>query len=166
MKRTLLFSFLSLLVMIFIMRWQGQSLITPSSSIGILDLEFAKTTVRLNQLLLFWNYNDIALNIYLDFLLIAAYTWFFISSCVYLKHKLPLVNWSDRFISMAVAAALFDVCENLVMLFIINGRFNPSFSLQVVFYCALAKFILAGMVLLYILIMLPVAILKRRKWEL
>jgi len=166
MKRTLLFSFFSLLLMMFIMRWQGQSLITPSSSIGILDLEFAKTTVRLNQLLLFWNYNDIALNIYLDFVFIAAYTWFFITSCIYLKEKFPLVNWSDRFISMAIAAALFDVCENLVMLFIINGRFNPSFALQVVFYCALAKFILAGIVLLYILIMLPVALLKRPRWDL
>lgn len=166
MKRTLLFSFVALLFMIFVMRWQGQSLITPSSSIGILDLEFARTTARLNQLLLFWNYNDISLNILLDFVFIAAYTWFFISACLYLKQKLPLVNWSDRFISMAVAAALFDVCENLVMLLIINGRFNPDFALQVVFYCALLKFILAGIVLLYILIMLPVAILKKPRFDL
>jgi hypothetical protein len=162
MKRTLLISFLVLLVMIFIMRWQGQSLITPVSPKGIVNLEFAKTTERFNQLRLFWNPGDISVTIYLDFLFIAAYTWLFVTGFMFVKHKINLAAWNDRFISISVAVAFFDVCENFLMLLIIYGRFSPS-ALQIVFYCAAIKFILAGLVLLYLLITVPVALLYRKR---
>jgi len=46
MKRNLLISFLFLVVMIIVTRWQGTGLITPQSPRGIIDLEFAKTPER------------------------------------------------------------------------------------------------------------------------
>jgi hypothetical protein len=162
MKRTLLISFLILLAMIFIMRWQGLSLVTPVSPKGIINLEFAKTAERFNQLKLFLNPRDVSFNIYLDFLFIASYTWFLVSGCRFVKEKINLFQWNDRFISIAVAVAFFDVCENFLLLLILYGRFSPS-ALQVVFYCAAIKFILAGLVVLYLLITLPVALLYKKR---
>ena len=85
MKRQVLLSFVFLLVMIIVMRWQGKSLVTPMSPYGILDLEFARTGERMQQLRLFWNAKDVFFNVYMDFLFIASYTWFFISACQFIK---------------------------------------------------------------------------------
>jgi len=162
MKRALLISFLVMVLMILAMRWQGHSLVTPVSPRGIVDLEFARTQARLDQLRLFWNFGDILINIWLDFVFIAAYTWFFINGCRFVKHYLKLETWSDRFISIAIAAAFFDVCENFLMLLILNGSFSTSI-LPVVFYCALLKFILAGLVVLFLMLTLPVALLYKKR---
>ncbi len=70
-------------------------------------------------------------------------------------------NWSDRAISMAVAAAGFDVLENFLMLLTFSSRFQPS-VMQVVFYCAVIKFILVGVVVLFLLIAFPLAISKKQ----
>jgi hypothetical protein len=145
------------------MRWQGSTLITPVSQNGILDLEFAKTPERLHQLQLFWNSDNVTLNILLDFLFIASYTWFFIAATMYIKQKLKWETWSDRAISMAVAAACFDVLENFLMLLTFSGRFQPS-VMQVVYYCAVIKFILVGFVVLFLLIAFPLSISKKR-WD-
>jgi len=148
--------------MIFIMRWQGQSLITPVSPRGIIDLEFARTAERLAQLQLFLPAGSVYLNILLDFFFIAAYTWFFIAGCKYVKQKIKLGMWSDRFMSLAVAAACFDVCENFLMLLTFKGKFSLA-VLEIVFYCAAIKFILAALIVLYLLITLPIALLYKKR---
>ena len=149
MKRNLVISFLFLVVMIAVMRWQGSALVTPQSPKGIIDLEFAGTAERFFQLQLFWNIETVLQNIYLDFLLIVAYAWFFITACKAVNNK-----WSNTFSGIALSAAAFDLLENFLMILVLNGRFKPS-VLQIVFYCAALKFILAGMVVLYLLISLP-----------
>lgn len=155
MKRNLLISFLFFIVMIFVMRWQGSALVTPQSPRGIIDLEFAKTPERFLQLRLFWNMETVFQNIYLDFLFIVAYTWFLVTACKAVNN-----NWSNTFSGLALSAAAFDVLENFLMILVLNGRFSPS-VLQIVFYCAAIKFILAGIVVLYLLISLP-SIFKRK----
>jgi len=161
MKRKLLISFLVLILMIFLMRWQGNSLNTPQSKHGIVDLEFAKTGERLSQLRLFWNHSDVVENIFLDFLFIAAYTWFFVTACNFVKEKNPWLYWGKNFSGIAIAAGLFDVCENFLMLLVWNGRFGPG-VLQIVYYCAAIKFILAAIVILYLLISIPFALKSKR----
>ena len=143
------------------MRWQGQSLITPVSPNGILDLEFAKTETRFIQLRMFWNPNDVSLNIYLDFLFIAAYAWFFISACNLIKQKTNWSKWPSIFSSIAIAAAFFDMCENFLMLLVLYGRFSPN-VLHVVYYCAAIKFLLVASIILFILIAIPFAVRARK----
>ena len=159
--RSLLLSFLAVLVMLFVMGWQGRLLESPVSPMGILALEFARTPERLAQLRLFMNGAHVTWNIILDFLFIAAYTWFLVSACQYLRTRIRWEKWSTRFISIAVAAGLFDVFENFLMLLIWNGRFSPQ-VLQVVFYCAMIKFILVAAVLLFILGSLPFALISKK----
>jgi hypothetical protein len=148
MKKNLLISFLFLVVMIIVLRWQGSELITPQSSKGIIDLEFAKTSERFQQLQLFWNHETVLQNIYLDFLFIIAYTWFLVTACKAVNN-----TKSNLFSGLAISAAAFDVLENFLMILVWNGRFEPS-VLQVVYYAAAIKFLLAGIVVVYLILSL------------
>jgi hypothetical protein len=148
MKRNLLISFLLLVIMIVVMRWQGSSLITPQSPKGIIDLEFAKTPERFHQLQLFWNYQAVLQNIYLDFLFIIAYTWFLMTACKAVNN-----NRSQVFSGLALSAGAFDVLENFLMILVWNGRFEPS-VLAIVYYVAAIKFLLAGTVVGYLILSL------------
>jgi hypothetical protein len=134
--------------MILVMRWQGSGLITPQSSKGILDLEFAKTAERFHQLQLFWNHETVLQNIYLDFLFIIIYTWFLFTACKVVNNVK-----SNLFSGLAISAAAFDVLENFLMILVWNGRFEPSL-LQIVYYTAVIKFLLAGIVVGYLLLSL------------
>ncbi|HWJ92676.1 MAG TPA: hypothetical protein VNR87_16275 [Flavisolibacter sp.] len=162
MKRNLVISFACVIIMIIVMRILGHSLVTPVSARGIIDLEFARTEGRLNQLRVFWNPSDINNNIYVDFVFIAAYGWFFVTACLFIKSRTNWSKWSNSFSALALSAAFFDVCENFLMLLVLNGRFNAS-VLQIVFYCALIKFVLIGCVVLFILGSLPFALTKKQR---
>ena len=140
------------------MRWQGAALVTPSSPNGIVDLEFASTDEKLRHLRLFWDHDTVVDNIFLDVLFIIAYTWFFVTGCRFIKNRRQ-TKWNDWFIAIAFAAGLFDVLENLLMLLVWNGRFSAA-ALQIVFYAAAIKFILAGIIVIYLLISIPLLFKK------
>lgn len=134
--------------MFIVMRWQGSDLITPQSPKGIINLEFAKTPNRLHQLQLFWNSETVLQNIYLDFLFIAVYTWFLVEACKAVKN-----TRSNLFSALAISAGAFDVLENFLMILVWNQRFDPS-VLQIVYYVAAIKFLLAGIVIGYLILSL------------
>jgi len=135
-------------MMFFVLQRQGINLITPQSPRGIIDLEFAKTPARLNQLLLFWNQHTILQNIYLDFLFIIAYTWFLVTACKAVKN-----SKSNIFSALTISAGAFDVLENFLLILVLNGKFNPS-VLQIVYYAAAIKFILIVIVAGFIILSL------------
>jgi hypothetical protein len=128
-------------VMIIVLQWRGSALVTPQSSKGIIDLEFAKTSERFHELQLFWNHEMVLQNIYLDFLFIAAYTWFLITACKAVNN-----GGSQIFSALALSAAAFGVLENFLMVLVWNERFDPS-VLQIVFFIAVIKFFLIAIVL-------------------
>jgi hypothetical protein len=148
MKTKLLISFLFLAATFIVMRWQGTGLITPQSPKGILDLEFAKTSDRFHQLQLFWNHEIVLQNIYLDFLFIIAYSWFLVTACKAVNN-----TKSNLFSGLVISAGTFDVLENFLMILVWNGRFAPSL-LQIVYYAAAIKFLLAGIVIGYLILSL------------
>lgn len=147
MKRnlSLILCLLFVVAMFLVMRWQGSALITPQSSRGIIDLEFAKTPERFHQLQLFWSHGTVLNNIYLDFLFIIAYVWFLVAGCKAVNNSKTTI-----FSGLAVSAGAFDLLENFLMILVWNGRFNPS-VLRIVYYAAAIKFILAGIVLIYLI---------------
>lgn len=155
MKRNLAISFLLTLLMAGVMLWQGNALVTPVSRLGILDLEFAQTAGRLRQLQLFWNASTVNNNLLLDFLYILSYTWFFLCAFRYLGGKARRYG-----AAAAVSAALFDVAENLLLLGIYNQQLSPDL-LAASRICAVLKFALAGMLVLFLLMRLPFRFLKR-----
>lgn len=148
MVRKFLLPLVLTLIMVIVMRWLGSSLITPQSPNGIIDLEFARTPERFRQLQFFWNNDDVLQNIYFSFLFIIAYTWFLAAATKAVNNK-----WSSIFSATAMSAGAFNVLENFLMIMLINGRFN-LFVLEIIYYSAAIKFLLAGLVLLYLIVSL------------
>ncbi len=136
--------------MILVMQTQGKALVTPVSPRGIIDVEFARTGGRWQQLLLFLNYDALMRNLQLDFLFIFSYVFFFVSVLKYFGDRNGWTTWPPRFITMGIAAGFFDLLENFLLIMVINGRFDTG-VLPVVFVIALVKFLLAGLVVLYLL---------------
>ena len=158
MRKNLLVSFTFFVIMMLVLRWQGTSLITPQSPKGIIDLEFAKTPNRLQQLQLFWNPEAVLQNLYLDFLFIVAYTWFFVTACNAVKN-----SRSKIFSALTISAAAFDVLENFLLILVLNGKFNGS-VLQIVFYAALIKFLLIVIVIGFLIVSL-FGLFKNKSWQ-
>jgi hypothetical protein len=148
MKRNLLISFVTLVVLVVLMLWQGTGLITPQSPRGIIDFEFARTPERFRQLQLFWNHEDVLHNIYVYLLLGIACGWFLVSACKSLAN-----SRSTLFSALSISAAAFNLLENFLMILIWNQRFDSSL-LQVVFYAAAVKFLLIFLVVGYLIVSL------------
>lgn len=146
-------SLLSVLVSGAIMQFQGRSLKTASNPIGIIDLELADTVAKLNGLMANWDVHIVRLNIWIDFLFIAAYTFFFIQSLrlLIVKHRIDwLQKAGKQLFAFAYIAASLDVVENILMLYSISGQYSASsvFSTAVVASC---KFALIAVILLYLI---------------
>ncbi len=162
MKKNLSLAAIGSVIMFIVLRIQGASLITSISKRGIVDLEFADTYKRVQELFSVWNLQTVKINVWIDFLFIIAYVSF-----LSIASKLTAAKWRNNsikqigfaFSRMAFIAGLFDVCENTLMLQTTAGSFT-SISLQFTFYCATFKFILAALIILYLLISLPVIVKK------
>lgn len=161
MKKNWLPALLLTFVMILVMRWAGSSLVTPVSPGGILELEFAWDAVRLQQLKLFWNPSDLLKNILFDFIFIFAYTWFFISASSRVSEQSGWLTSGSWVAGLGTAAGLFDVLENFLMVMIFQEKFAPGL-LKVVFVIAAIKFLLAALVLLYLLVSVVFIAMKKK----
>jgi hypothetical protein len=164
MKKNLSVAALGSLLMIVVMRFQGSSLKTTTSPRGIIDLEFANTPQRLHELLLRWDISVVKMNIWLDFLFIVSYVLF-----LSIAAGLCAEKWPERsvprqaglfFAKITYVAGILDIAENLLMLQSIQGNFTDV-SLQLTFYCAAVKFILAALILIYLVGSIPFVIRKK-----
>lgn len=118
---------------------------------GILDLEFAKTTTRVEDILLAWKYlNNTALwNTLIDFGFLASYTFFFSKGMQYVSSLLqqPWLQKKKKFFQkLTIVPGFLDAIENG---FILGWLLNiiPSFSPSFVYGMVWMKFILAGVLL-------------------
>ena len=164
MNKKLSVAAISSFIMIVIMRWQGAELKTSISTSAIVNLEFAKTPERLNELLMNWDISIVKMNIWLDFLFIVSYVLFLSISSTLSAQKWPeafMRQIGFTFARVAFAAGIMDIAENLLMLQSIGGNFTHV-SLQLTYYCAAIKFTLAATILLYLLLSLPVIIRKSK----
>lgn len=157
MHKKLSIAAIASLLMIFLLQWQGSVLKTQFSPRGIIDLEFADTPRRLHELLMGWDVSIVKINIWLDFLFIVSYVILLslASEISALKYPLGFMRETGLVMArLAYLAGVLDIAENLLMLQSINGNFTSA-SLQLTYYCALVKFLLAGLILVYLLISLP-----------
>ena len=164
MKRNLSISALFTFIMILVMRWEGATLKTPTTPRAILDLEFTDNAHRLNEVLSVWSLGVVKGNIWLDFLFIVSYVIFLSLAAEFTATKWPegLGRQTGLFMARAAyIAGVLDISENLLMLQSIAGNYT-HLSLQLTYYCAAVKFILAGLIVLYLLLSLPI-ILRQKK---
>ena len=161
---SLLLSAIAALLMVIVMRWQGSTLVLPNTPSGILALEFANTPEKLSYVLSFWNKSSVQLNIYLDFLFIAAYVWFFVVASAVSSTKWHWVGMQflgKSCIRLAFLAAILDIVENVLMLQSVSGDYN-SYSLYLTWYCAVIKFGIVTLILSYIIITVIKNLINRK----
>ena len=146
--------------MIIILQKQGHALRTAATPLGIVSFEFAKTTDEAETVLHAWQPNSkinlIAIaqkNIWLDFIFIPFYSLFLFAACRKIRYHSQ--KWQKKagknFAYGALAAGVFDIIENYFMLQTIDGNYG-IFSTLFTFICAAAKFVLAGLATVYILL--------------
>lgn len=135
--------------MVVVMRGQGATLVNTVSPHGIIDLEFAGTVDRYNEITSSWQRNDMLLNMYLDFLFIIAYTLFFLACYKSGKHYLK-GNSYKVFRWLAITAAMMDVAENVFLLIAMHGK-PSNFLMQAAGTCAGIKFLLVIFLAIWLL---------------
>ena len=161
----LLLSFAGMIAVFLWMRNQGAPLKTAYTPAAIVDLEFAWTQQKAEHIMLAWrNILDVArVNIYIDFLFIITYTAFLSLSCSFFSGK-TTGKWAGvghKLSKAVIAAGVFDVAENALMLTTLQGTPNNMTAMITATFAAL-KFAIAAIAVLYILASLPVWLLRRK----
>ncbi|HET9055637.1 MAG TPA: hypothetical protein VFN30_02200 [Chitinophagaceae bacterium] len=148
------------IVMIIVLQLQGQKLRTIATPLGILNLEFAKTTEEAEMVITAWQ-SDTSVDliatakwaIWLDFIFIFFYSFFLFGACKRIYHHGH--KWQRKagreFAYGSLIAGVLDVIENILMLQALDGHYG-LFSTLLTFICAIIKFTLVGLAVLYILL--------------
>ena len=137
-----------------IMQFQGLSLKTALNPIGIIDLELADTVLEFNAVLMNWNADTVRLNIWIDFMFIAAYTFFFVQSLrlLIINHRFYWLQQMGKILlALAYLAAVLDIVENILMLGGIAGQYS-AISVFATAVVASTKFAFIAVILLYLVL--------------
>jgi len=137
--------------MLTVMAIQGAALKTEITPAGILNLEFARTNSRIEEILLAWKFlNNTALwNTLIDFGFLASYTFFFSKGMQYAPSIFQnswLQKNKNALQKLSVAPGFLDAIENGFMLGWLL-EIIPAFSPAFVYWMVWVKFILAGILL-------------------
>lgn len=161
------------LLMIVVMAMTGASLKTPDTPGGIIDLEFARNTTQVNEVLKAWtptssidNIKAAKLNTWLDFIFLFFYSFFLAASCN--RMALALQGTGGRagmlMAQAALLAGFLDILENAGMLISLNGTVSNNIAMLT--WCfSLLKWAMVVMVIVYLLyglIILGFRISKRK----
>lgn len=164
MKKNLSVAAIASVLMIVVLRLQGNSLKTLSAPLAIVDLEFANTQQRLQEVLQLWDLSVVKMNIWLDFLFIVSYVLFLSIAAEWcaMKWNAGIMRQIGlTLVRVAYIAGLLDIAENLLMLQTLAGN-STTTSLELTYYCAASKFTLVAIILLYLLVSLPIAVRKNK----
>ena len=149
--------FLGTTVLYLLLRWQGRSLEIPEHSpAGIVSLELSATPAVAGQVLNAWDGPNIQVarrNVLLEFIFIFFYSWMYYTLCGNFAVRQDQ-GWSRVGVLLAIGsmlAALFNVFENILLLFTLSGNYT-SFSLLATTTLASLKFFLLLLATIYVFI--------------
>ena len=159
-KYRLLFLFAGTLIMMVLMAKSGTTLKTPSTSKGIIDLEFAYNESKAAFVINAWtgiipadNRFIAIINTSLDFIFLIFYSLFLYFACKMIAAKgNGLFFTIGNFLAKgALAAGALDILENIGMLITLNGHLSDTNTL-LTFIFSISKWILVLAAVLYTLI--------------
>ncbi len=136
---------------------------------GILDFEFAWTKARVLTIFTVWGQQgmlDQRIGVYWDFLYIVGYVSF-ISGCILLvtrqlEGKVEGIGY--RVSVLPALAGVFDIIENINLLIMINNPITFPISLpSIASICALIKFALLGVSIVFFVIAIIILIYRKLK---
>jgi hypothetical protein len=148
------------IIMIVVMTITGATLKTTATPKGILDLEFAYNTDKVNMVTHAWLFNEkvdktkaAKINTYLDFIFLVFYALFLFVAC-----KKIATNYTGSFSKMglllakgALLAGLLDVFENAGMLMSLFGNTTNAIALFTAI-CSVIKWLLALGAAIYVVV--------------
>ena len=170
-KITWIILFAGTLAMVYVMRETGKTLKTGTTPKGILDLEFAHNSEKVEAVLNAWSVkgdtgsaiDDAKRNTYFDFIFLLFYSSFLYCSCILLGRSgsIPTIKKLSVFFAIAaLLAGLLDIMENIGMLQSLDGKVSDSIAIFTTF-CAGIKWTLVILVILFLLTGL-IAIVSRK----
>ena len=161
------------LIMMVIMMRTGESLKTPTTPMGILNLEFAYTGETASAVMSAWqtaspsggdNIQSAIKNTWLDFVFLFFYSLFLFYACKTIAETFSgTLESLGKFLAMgALNAGLLDIAENTGMLLMLHGYTTNSLAMLTTLF-AMAKWALALTALVYIIVTLPFYLYKKIK---
>lgn len=161
------------LIMLYVMASTGRPLQTTATPLGILNLEFAYSSEKVNTVIDAWspgrsdgrdNIKIAIKNTWLDFIFLFFYSLLLFYACMIISaafsgffQKLGLIMAMG-----ALNAGLLDIAENAGMLISLNGFTSNSISMFTAI-CAAIKWLFALSALAYIMFTGPFFIYKQLK---
>lgn len=160
-------------IMMYIMASTGRTLKTVATPLGILNLEFAYNSNKVNTVLESWspgisgrtdNIKAAIKNTWLDFIFLFFYSLLLFFVCMIISGAFSgFIQKLGLFLAMgALNAGLLDIAENAGMLISLNGFTSNSISLFTSI-CSVIKWLLALSALAYILLAGPFFLYKQMK---
>ncbi len=137
------------------LRFQGK-LETKETPFGIVSLELAHKSEAIQNILTAWEKEDMIprakTNIWIDFLFIPFYTMLFYTLCGSISVRMLGIPAKLGVLLAfgSLLAGLFDITENIFMLFSLNDHHN-NFTAFLTAFFAYAKFSLLLLALTYVL---------------
>lgn len=174
-RSTLYFLLCGTLIMTAVMVKTGAPLKTAATPAGIINLEFAHNSAKVNTVLTAWKkastetIDVIAaakFNTALDFFYLLFYSFFLFACCkqlaVLLTRQKVLAQWLNRFAVAALVAGFLDVVENFGMLQALVGKSTDAVAMFTT-AVSLLKWLLVILVMLLIIAGLFVKTTMNRK---
>lgn len=145
---------LATVVMIVVMRFMGVGLVSKFSPLGIVSLELSKNFDQAKSMIDEVGVKPFQWNIGIDFLFIIAYMMLLFLCCKALMNNYRssgLKTIGLIFLELSVLVAVLDLIENIAMLITLGG-YGTNTSVTVSYWAAIAKFVVAALVVVYIII--------------
>lgn len=163
-------SALASLGLLLLLNLTGSPLITPEAPLGIVSYELAGSVEKANAILVSWDataQRAAAFNLGLDYLFMLAYGLAFSLACWITGDALRARGWSlaslAKPLAMAAwAAAAFDAVENIALTRMLLSGATLAPWPEMARLCALFKFALLFLGLMYVFYGLVVKLIVRR----
>lgn len=156
------------LLLLIVFGITGAPLTTEAAPYGVVSFELAGTVENMHQILTSWDVNTqlrAAFGLGLDYLFMVAYACTIAFGCgmaaqVLQRSRWPLVGWCNLLAWGVILAALLDAVENIALSVIIFGTVASPWP-EIVRWCAIPKFILIFMGIVFVIYGGAVALVER-----
>lgn len=154
MNKKIVIAAIATVAMFFVMRWQGNSIKSTETPLGIVSFELASNFETAQKMMTTVGVKPMQFNTGIDFIFIIAYTSFFLLCCKALMDNYRssgLKTIGLIFLELSVLVGVLDLVENIAMLITLGG-YGSNLSVTISHWAAIIKFSVAAFVLLYIIV--------------
>lgn len=162
MDKKLRIALLATILMIAIMHWHNKFVKTSLTPQGVFSIEKAGDISTMDRMVAATGAAPLKVHIYIDFLLIAAYSYL-----LYVGTKSLTSSFTSRgskriafiFLEMSLAIGALDLLSNILLLITFSGN-GGAFSARIINWALYGRFILLGLLLAFLFIASVTLIVK------